>query len=191
MPFKAAIEAGVATIMTAHVFVPSLDEKRPATLSRRIVTDLLRDELKYEGVILSDDLEMKAIATEYPVPLAAVLAIEAGCDGALICSGDHDVQAAALEALVHAVEDERIRLARVEDALRRQQRAKERFLAAPVAAKPIAGRAVRAALGCDEHRAIADDGAVRVSVKPRALEPGARLAVVHSASVRREEFDRG
>src|SRR5437660_10214096 len=56
VPFKAAIEAGVATIMTAHVFVPSLDDTRPATLSRRIVTDLLRGELKYEGVILSDDL---------------------------------------------------------------------------------------------------------------------------------------
>ena len=66
LPFKAAIEAGVATIMTAHVLVPSLDEKRPATLSRRIVSDLLRDELGYDGVILSDDLEMKAIANEYP-----------------------------------------------------------------------------------------------------------------------------
>src|SRR4051812_45143211 len=60
LPFKAAIDAGVATIMTAHVLVPSLDEKRPATLSRRIVADLLRGELRFEGVILSDDLEMKA-----------------------------------------------------------------------------------------------------------------------------------
>src|SRR5206468_8326830 len=90
VPFKAAIEAGVATMMTAHVFVPSLDDKRPATLSRRVVTDILRQELKYDGVILSDDLEMKAVASQYPVPTAAVLAIDAGCDGALICSGDHD-----------------------------------------------------------------------------------------------------
>ena len=90
VPFRAAIEAGVATIMTAHVLVPSLDEKRPATLSRRIVSGLLREELGYDGVILSDDLEMKAIANEYTVPSAAVLAIEAGCDGVLICSGDHD-----------------------------------------------------------------------------------------------------
>ena len=64
MPFRAAIEAGVATIMTAHVFVPALDEQRPATLSRRIVTGLLREELEFEGVILSDDLEMKAIADD-------------------------------------------------------------------------------------------------------------------------------
>src|SRR5438094_1136976 len=60
VPFKAAIEAGVASIMTAHVLVPSLDEKRPATLSRRIVQEILREELGYEGVIVSDDLEMKA-----------------------------------------------------------------------------------------------------------------------------------
>jgi beta-N-acetylhexosaminidase len=157
LPFKAAIEAGVAAIMTAHVLVPSLDEKRPATLSRRVVYDLLRDELKFEGVILSDDLEMKAIAAEYAVPTAAVMAIEAGCDGALICSGDHDTQAAALEALVHAVEDDRLPLARVEDALRRQQRAKERFLASPLAAKPAGGRAMRSALSRDDHRAIADE----------------------------------
>ena len=157
LPFKAAIEAGVATIMTAHVLVPSLDEKRPATLSRRIVYELLREELKFEGVILSDDLEMKAVAAEYAVPDSAVMAIQAGCDGVLICSGDHDTQAAALEALVHAVEEERLPLGRVEDALKRQRRAKERFLAAPVASRPPAGRALRETLGRDEHRAVAEE----------------------------------
>src|SRR5438876_356955 len=157
VPFRAAIEARVATIMTAHVLVPALDETRPATLSKRLVTGLLREELKYDGVILSDDLEMKAVANEYAVPSAAVLAVEAGCDGVLICSGDHDTQAAALESLVHAIEDERLRLTCVEDALARLQRAKERFLAAPIAARPPHGRALRAILGRDEHRAIADE----------------------------------
>jgi beta-N-acetylhexosaminidase len=157
VPFKAAIQAGVATIMTAHVLVPSLDEQRPASLSRRIVTDLLRHELGYEGVILSDDLEMKAVADAYAVPEAAVLAIEAGCDGALICSGDTATQTAALEALIYAVEQERIPYARVEHALARQRRAKERFLASAVSARPAAGRALRDALGRDEHRAIAEE----------------------------------
>src|SRR3954468_12392753 len=149
VPFKAAIDAGVATIMTAHVLVPALDEKRPATLSRRVVQEILREELHYDGVILSDDLEMKAVAAEYEVPSAAVLAVQAGCDGVLICSGDHDTQVAALEALIHAIEDERIPMLRVEDALRRQRRAKERFLASPVVARPLAGRALRAMLGRD------------------------------------------
>jgi beta-N-acetylhexosaminidase len=157
VPFRAAIEAQVATIMTAHVFVPSLDETWPATLSRHIVTDLLRRELHYDGVILSDDLEMKAIAAEYDVAASAVLAIQAGCDGALICSGDHDTQAAALEALIHAVEDERLPLTQVEDSLKRHRRAKERFLAAPVATRPPLAASLRAALGRDEHRAIADE----------------------------------
>jgi beta-N-acetylhexosaminidase len=155
LPFKAAIDAGVATLMTAHVFVPSLDDKRPATLSKRIVTDILRNELKFDGVIFSDDLEMKAVARDYPVPTAAVLAIEAGCDGALICSGDHQTQAAACEAMVHAIEQDRLRLARVEDALRGQQLAKERFLTTSVAARPLTGRALRTALGREQHQAVA------------------------------------
>jgi len=157
LPFKAAIDAGVATVMTAHVLEPALDEKRPATLSHRVVTGLLRGELGFEGVILSDDLEMKAIAGEYAVPAAAVLAVEAGCDGVLICSGDHQTQAAALEALVHAVETGALTEKRVEDALNRQRRAKERFLASPVAERPLTSRALRERLGRDEHRAIADD----------------------------------
>jgi beta-N-acetylhexosaminidase len=157
LPFKAAIASGVATMMTAHVFMPALDETRPATLSRRVVYDLLRDELQFDGVILSDDLEMKAIAATYAVPSAAVLAIEAGCDGVLICSGDHTTQAAALEALVHAVEQQRLPMARVDDALRRQRRAKERFLAAGALARPLHGPALRQRLGRDEHRAIADE----------------------------------
>lgn len=154
-PFRAAIEAQVATIMTAHVLVPALDDSRPASLSKRVVTDILRNELRYDGVILSDDLEMKAIAREYAVPAAAVMAIDAGCDGILICSGDHQTQAASLEALVHAVEEDRLRIARVEDALKRQQRVKERFLTSIVGARPLTGRALRAALGREDHRAVA------------------------------------
>jgi beta-N-acetylhexosaminidase len=160
LPFRAAVEARVASIMTAHVLVPSLDEQRPATLSRRIVSGLLREELGYEGVILSDDLEMKAIANEYSVPSAAVLAVEAGCDGVLICSGNHDLQVVALESLIHAVEENRLPFGRIEDALTRQLRAKERFLgAAPVSGtrRPLGPQALRQVLGCDDHRSVADE----------------------------------
>ena len=157
IPFKAAIEAGVASIMTAHVLVPSLDEDRPATLSARIVDAILRRELRFEGVILSDDLEMKAVANGYAVPSAAVMAIEAGCDGILICGADHNLQAEALEALIHAVEEDRLPIARVDEALARQQRAKERFLAAATGVRPRRRSALGAVLGCDAHRAIADE----------------------------------
>ena len=162
VPFREAIRHEVAFIMTAHLLVPSLDEERPATLSPAIVRGLLREELDFNGVILSDDLEMKAIADTYTVPDAAVQAIAAGCDGVLVCranvsdrTGDAEAHVAVLEALVHAVEDGRIPFKRAEDALARNRRAKERFVAAPVA--PRRHVALRQLLGNDEHRRIADE----------------------------------
>jgi beta-N-acetylhexosaminidase len=155
VPFRAAIAAEVAFIMTAHVLVPAFDQRSPATLSRAIVSGLLREELGFAGVIVSDDLEMKAIAGSYAVAAAGVDAVAAGCDGLLVCSGSVAVQAGLLQALVHGVEEERIPYRRIEDALRRQRRAKERFLAAPVATgRPVAARHV---LGCDAHRRVAED----------------------------------
>lgn len=157
VPFRAAINADVATMMTAHVLVPSLDEQRPATLSQRIVTHLLRTELGFQGVVLSDDLEMKAIASRWTIPEAAVLAVEAGCDGVLVCGGDHDVQAATLEALIHAVEDERLSRTRVEDALSRQVHAKESYLAAGLPTRPSGHSELRRVIGCDAHQAVAQE----------------------------------
>ena len=173
VPFREAIRAQVAFMMTAHVLVPSLDEEKPATLSPQIVRGLLREELGYEGVILSDDLEMEALAKTYTPAESAVEAIAAGCDGVLVCrnsqtlraspqerSRDVEVQADVLEALVHAVEDGRIPYKRVEDALRRQRIAKERFLAG--AGRRSSGPVrrdgpLKALLGCDSHRRIADE----------------------------------
>jgi len=162
VPFREAIRNDVAFIMTAHILVPSLDEHKPATLSPAIVRGMLREELDFDGVILSDDLEMNAIADTYTVPEAAVQALAAGCDGVLVCRAnvsdrtqDAQLQAAVLEALVHAIEDGRIPFKRAEDALARHRRAKERFLAAAV----VPGRrpALRQVLGNDEHRRIADE----------------------------------
>jgi beta-N-acetylhexosaminidase len=154
VPFRAAIAADVAFMMTGHVLVPSLDEQHPATLSRRIVHDLLRDELGFEGVIVGDDIEMKAIASRFTIPDAAVQAIAAGCDGVLVCSGNAETHVAVLEALVHAVEDGRLPRTRVEDALARHRRAKERFLATAASARHAPLRAV---IGADEHRRVADE----------------------------------
>ncbi len=160
VPFRAAIEAGVAFMMTAHVLVPSFDERHPATLAPSIVRGLLREELGFDGVILSDDLEMKAVADRYAVPEAAVQAIAAGCDGLLVCSGNAERQAATLEALVYAVESGRIPVRRIEDALDRQRRAKERFLAVPPGerlAAPLSARELREIVGRAEHAAVAGE----------------------------------
>lgn len=154
-PFRAAVRADVAFIMTAHVFVPALDDRQPATLSRTIVDGLLRRELGYRGVIVSDDLEMKAIAATTPVPQAAVAAIKAGCDAFLICSGDVEAQAAALEALVRAIESGEISAGQLDATLVRLRRAKERFLSAERIQTSARIKTLRAVLGRDEHQAIA------------------------------------
>jgi beta-N-acetylhexosaminidase len=155
VPFKAAIAAGVASIMTAHILIPALDPERPGTLSRRIVTELLKEELGYDGLVLSDDLEMKAISGRYGIPEATVMAIAAGCDAVLMCGADQGVQFEALEAVIRAVEDGSLPLKRAEDAMERHRRVKERFLATRRA--PLTGAALRAVLGRDEHQAVADE----------------------------------
>ena len=154
-PFRAAILHRVAFIMTAHVLVPAIDEERPATLSPALVQRLLRDELRYGGVILSDDLEMKAISTRMAVPMAAVQAVQAGCDGVLICSGDVDLQARTLETIVKAVEAGEIAHARVTDALKRLSQAKERFLTGERPQTSARLKTLRSVIGRDEHQAIA------------------------------------
>ena len=102
-PFRAAMGAGIAALMAAHVVYSRLDEGVPATLSRAICGSLLRAELGFEGVLFSDDLEMKAITARYAIEDAALEAVWAGCDALLVCS-DEQAQSRVHEALVRAAE---------------------------------------------------------------------------------------
>ena len=86
-PFRIAVQKKIPMLMTAHVVFTALDAEHPATLSSKILTDLLRKKWKYQGVIISDDFEMKAIAEKYSYEEACVLALEAGVDMLLICRG--------------------------------------------------------------------------------------------------------
>ena len=156
-PFRAAIEAEVAALMTAHVRYPALDESSPATLSHAVITGLLRGDLGFDGWIVTDDLTMGAITADHTVPDAAVAAIAAGCDSMLLCEPDPEAQAAVLERLIRAVEDGTLPPPLVEDALRRQRRAKERFLAGDDEWRPPRASALDAVLGCDEHQAVAHE----------------------------------
>jgi len=101
-PFAAAARAGLPAIMTAHVVYPALDEK-PATLSHAVCTDVLRTHLGFRGVLISDDLEMQAVAARAPIEELAVEAVSAGCDLLLICSNE-DAQSRAYDALVRHAE---------------------------------------------------------------------------------------
>ena len=87
-PFKAAIDAGVQAIMTGHSVYPAYDNKYPTTLSEKILTGLLREELGFNGVIVSDAIGMAAILKKWPLPQACAMAIKAGCDTILLKADD-------------------------------------------------------------------------------------------------------
>lgn len=160
-PFRMAIAADVATIMTAHVLVRELDDRLPATLSPRIIDGLLRGEMKYPGVVVSDDLEMKAVAKHWRPGRAAVLAAQAGCDLLPVCA-EPDAQVEALEALVRALETEQVRYADMDDACARIRRLKERFLLPWTDPDP---RLARLAAGAGERWALSREIADRAGVR--------------------------
>jgi len=103
VPFRYAISRGIPLLMTAHVVYPAWDENVPATLSRRIVTGLLREKLGYSGLILSDDLLMKAVARR-GVVTAALQALLAGCDGLLVLR-DGEAAREVFEALSEGLKE--------------------------------------------------------------------------------------
>ena len=104
-PFRAAFAAGTRAVMTAHILVPALDPDRPATLSRRILTDLLRGELGYDGLIVTDGMEMQAISGTYGIERGSVLAVAAGADAICVGGGlsDDETVRRLRDALVSAV----------------------------------------------------------------------------------------
>lgn len=160
-PFRLAIAAGVASIMTAHVLVRELDERLPATLSPRILGELLRGEMRYDGVIVSDDLEMKAVAKHWQPGAAAVLAAQAGCDLLPLCAG-HDAQVEAIEGLLRALEAEQVGYAEMDDACARVRRLKERYLLPWADPDP---RAARLAAGGGERWALSREIAQRAGLE--------------------------
>ena len=118
-PFREAIAAGVECLMTSHPVYPRLDPSGvPATFSRRLVHDWLRQDLRFDGVIVSDDLEMGAVSETCPIGEAAVRTAAAGHDLLLVCHTE-PAQRAAAEALVSAYRDGRLPLAECEAAAER------------------------------------------------------------------------
>ena len=125
-PFRAAIAAGVGAIMAGHIAVPALDASgTPASLSAPIVTGLLRQDLGFRGLVVTDDLEMGALAAWEPAEIA-VRAIEAGCDMLLFCHSGQKAKA-ALRGLEAAHQSGRLTKERLDDALERVAWAKRRF----------------------------------------------------------------
>ncbi|HEX7524094.1 MAG TPA: beta-N-acetylhexosaminidase [Candidatus Deferrimicrobium sp.] len=145
LPFRRAARAGIPALMTAHVMYPSLDRALPATLSRKILHDLLRKRLRFRGAVISDALEMKAIADRYGIGEAAVLAMTAGCDVVLVCRGENE-QAETIDRLTREATDRPSFRRAVAAAAVRSGR-----LRAWAAAKERCRRAPRS-LGAERHR---------------------------------------
>ncbi len=147
VPFRALAAAGVASAMTAHVVFEALDARRPATLSPPVLR-LLREECGYDGCVLSDDLEMKAVADHFPLEEAVPAALAAGVDALLVCH-QPAVQHRAIDAARRAIETGGVSRERFAEARRR--------VAALLswAAPPPDARAARRRLRTETHLALA------------------------------------
>ncbi|MDB4972492.1 MAG: Beta-hexosaminidase [Myxococcaceae bacterium] len=155
-PFRAA-RTRLPAIMTAHVVFESLAKGIPATLAPEVITGLLRHELAYDGAIISDDLEMKAIADHYGVEQAACLAIEAGCDTLLVCSRLDWVERARAALAARAAREPAFKR-RLEDAAERT-----RILRVGCAPMPVTDpKALEQALECEAAEALALEISARI-----------------------------
>jgi beta-N-acetylhexosaminidase len=191
VPFRAAFAADVECVMSAHVVVPALESDVPATLSRHALTDVLRGELRFEGVCFTDCLEMEAIASSIGTAPAAARAIAAGADCALV-SHRLALAFAAREAIVEAVRTGELSPARLEGAAERVGRLRaalerarpEPFEDAPDVARAVAERAITQVRG----RAALDgtQPVTVVSFEGAAREPGSLNLALRRRRLRSE-----
>ena len=118
-PYTKLIEAGLDAVMLAHCCYPSLGEsKKPACTSRKIIQDLLRDELGFEGIITTDNMMMGGVLQKYEMTEAVVQAVEAGCD-IILCRDESPLRYKIIESLIAAVKNGRIDEARIDESVQR------------------------------------------------------------------------
>jgi len=128
VPFKEAISAGVDAIMVGHIAVPALDPTlTPASLSYELVTKLLREELQFKGLIVTDGLSMKGVMNKYSMEEACVLSLLAGTDILLATTSSYEESASVLEAVIAAVESGRISEARIDESVKRIMEMKKKY----------------------------------------------------------------
>jgi beta-N-acetylhexosaminidase len=163
VPFRAAVKAHVAAVMSAHIAVPALDSGRvrPATLTPALLTGVLRDSLGFDGLVVTDALDMGAVVKAYGPGESAVLALLAGAD-ILLQPADPRT---AIDAIVAAVEQGRVSMERLDQSVRRVLELKRRLGLFRHRTVPLDG--VMAAVGTAEHQVIARDVTARSLVLVR------------------------
>ncbi len=163
VPFKKALRSRVDMVMTSHIYFKNIDPKWPVTFSEFFLKNLIREEMKFRGLIITDDLDMKAIANNYEIGFAAVRALQAGADILLYCS-EPDAPAVAMESLIEAAVQGQLLEADLEDSYRRIMDLKKIKLLAPDP-KPI--DEVKEIIGQKDHLELAES--IRNGVMPVGL----------------------
>jgi len=126
VPFKKAISKGADVSMIAHILLPQIDTKHPASMSKKVITGILREDLGFDGVVITDDLTMEAITNHYNVADAAVQTVKAGGD-LLLVAHDPDLVAAVFNKLKAAVENGEISEERINESVERITRLKAKY----------------------------------------------------------------
>lgn len=158
LPFKKLIDEGADTVMTAHVYFPAIEKKKgiPATLSKNVVTGLLRESLGFEGVVSTDCMEMNAIKNTIGTAQGAVEAIKAGVDLVMV-SHSHNLHKDSIEAVANAVEAGEIEVSVIDKALLRVNKLKEKYLSWNDINLDMNGLRVSDVVGCIEHLKLSQD----------------------------------
>ncbi len=190
-PFRAAIDADVAAIMTAHIIYPAFDANRPATLSPTILTDLLRKELGFDGLLITDDMEMKAIDDRYRSGEAAVMAVEAGADIVMVLWTPAK-QIEVFDALLSALKSGRISQARLDQSVERILKGK----GAAFERRFVDIEAMRTTVGAEAHKQLAQTIASRAitvvrnrsNLLPLILEPETSVLILSESPTLFESF---
>jgi len=163
IPFKKVFRSRLDMVMTSHILFESVDPTFPVTLSEKFLKELLREEYRFKGVIVSDDLDMKALANHYKSNEIPVLALKAGVDLLLYCN-EFDKPGIALKALEEALKAGEISAQRIEDSFQRIQELKKRMLS-PLPKKTW--KDAQESLSIEEHQQLAD--AVKSGSVPASL----------------------
>ena len=152
-PFRRAAETGAAMIMTAHVLYTALDPARPATLSPLIINEILRGEIGYDGVVITDSLAMKAISDRWGTGRACIEAVRAGVD-LLLCTDDLETALTGRSALEEALNAGEVGEELLIGPIRRIEGLKSRFRISP---EEIDIERADRIVGCEEHRALCEE----------------------------------
>jgi beta-N-acetylhexosaminidase len=163
VPFKKVFRARLDMVMTAHIKFPKIDPEFPVTLSEKFIKGLIREELRYKNLIITDDLDMKALANNYPVEKIPVLALKAGCDMLLYCNVFEHPQI-ALDSVAKAVKDGVLKAGQIDESYNRVMSLKKDMLVQP---DPMEFAKASELIGHTNHKRLSE--AIKTGIVPADL----------------------